>query len=443
MSRDKIGRNDSCPCGSGQKYKRCCLGARQPVQSPSAGVRLGSEPSSFFNAQPHHATAGSTLEHLLADVQSPRRESLPSWETTVVEAFLEADLALAFFRQKPAIASNALRKKWSLLVRDSPFLPWEHALPHALRTLERIEDESRATQVGARIRFGLEIGRVRDLRKVDESPLLAHELQQAFLNACITRPFFRPSMVALERFIGSMSGSYETGSDTRHVYEAVIRSSGRSVALPMHGFWKSPASQEQNFALFESLLITIGEGARTVVVSLEAGRFFYPGTLLLLEAFTPFFEQAGLPSWNSSGQDTCARRAEMLFGLLYDPFFVHIFLRYSHEREDAARQAVLQSLSERVSGRLFKSREPATAANFARSLSVACNGSPWFRAFESGVRTDDENGQALRDAFAPLWNAAVKNASLKGFPLANSIFMALGAPKPKRNAKKPSAVDAS
>ncbi len=23
----KIGRNDTCPCGSGKKYKRCCLGA--------------------------------------------------------------------------------------------------------------------------------------------------------------------------------------------------------------------------------------------------------------------------------------------------------------------------------------------------------------------------------------------------------------------------------
>ena len=25
MARKKIGRNDSCPCGSGKKYKRCCL----------------------------------------------------------------------------------------------------------------------------------------------------------------------------------------------------------------------------------------------------------------------------------------------------------------------------------------------------------------------------------------------------------------------------------
>jgi hypothetical protein len=25
MAHTKIGRNDPCPCGSGKKYKRCCL----------------------------------------------------------------------------------------------------------------------------------------------------------------------------------------------------------------------------------------------------------------------------------------------------------------------------------------------------------------------------------------------------------------------------------
>ena len=25
-TRRKIGRNDPCPCGSGKKYKKCCLG---------------------------------------------------------------------------------------------------------------------------------------------------------------------------------------------------------------------------------------------------------------------------------------------------------------------------------------------------------------------------------------------------------------------------------
>jgi preprotein translocase subunit SecA len=25
VSRRKVGRNDPCPCGSGKKYKKCCL----------------------------------------------------------------------------------------------------------------------------------------------------------------------------------------------------------------------------------------------------------------------------------------------------------------------------------------------------------------------------------------------------------------------------------
>ncbi len=36
----KIGRNDPCPCGSGRKYKNCCLedqGSGSPPEGP-AGV---------------------------------------------------------------------------------------------------------------------------------------------------------------------------------------------------------------------------------------------------------------------------------------------------------------------------------------------------------------------------------------------------------------------
>jgi tetratricopeptide (TPR) repeat protein len=36
----KIGRNDPCPCGSGQKYKRCCMGKDQAaVQAKRAAVQ--------------------------------------------------------------------------------------------------------------------------------------------------------------------------------------------------------------------------------------------------------------------------------------------------------------------------------------------------------------------------------------------------------------------
>ncbi|MDQ3419730.1 MAG: SEC-C metal-binding domain-containing protein [Acidobacteriota bacterium] len=36
----KTGRNDPCPCGSGQKYKRCCL-ARAEATRPALGQIAG------------------------------------------------------------------------------------------------------------------------------------------------------------------------------------------------------------------------------------------------------------------------------------------------------------------------------------------------------------------------------------------------------------------
>lgn len=33
MSKDKIGRNDPCPCGSGKKYKNCCLGSESEAET--------------------------------------------------------------------------------------------------------------------------------------------------------------------------------------------------------------------------------------------------------------------------------------------------------------------------------------------------------------------------------------------------------------------------
>lgn len=429
MSREKIGRNDPCPCGSGQKYKRCCLGGGQPIPGLA----------SFFNVQPGHTAMRSTVESLLLEAQSARHDAHLSQESTTVEAFLEADLVLALFKLKPASASNALRKKWSILFRDRPFLPWENALPHALHVFDRIDDKSPGIQSSARIRFGLEIGRVRDMGRADGSSLSTRELHQAFMNTCATRPLFRIAIAAMERFGTTMSGAYETRSEAKHIYEAIVRSDVCNNAIPLHGYWRTPASQEKNFAQFEALIVTIGEGTRTVAVSLDSGRFFYPGTRALLEALSPFLEKSGLASWNSSDQDSCAQRAEMLLGLLCDPFFIHVFLRYAHEREDAERQALLRCLSEQVVGHLSSTGERVTAANFARLIPSACSNSPWFRAFLAGVRTNNEDGQALREAFTPLWDTAIKNAALKGFPMANSIFLALGAPRPKRIAKKPGA----
>lgn len=39
----KIGRNDSCPCGSGKKYKNCCLGREAQEGEGTMAVRLMEE----------------------------------------------------------------------------------------------------------------------------------------------------------------------------------------------------------------------------------------------------------------------------------------------------------------------------------------------------------------------------------------------------------------
>jgi hypothetical protein len=36
MSRDRVGRNDPCPCGSGRKYKRCCMDKIIPIEESTA-----------------------------------------------------------------------------------------------------------------------------------------------------------------------------------------------------------------------------------------------------------------------------------------------------------------------------------------------------------------------------------------------------------------------
>lgn len=41
----KIGRNDPCPCGSGKKYKKCCMGKGGIVERlPNMAERSGGFP---------------------------------------------------------------------------------------------------------------------------------------------------------------------------------------------------------------------------------------------------------------------------------------------------------------------------------------------------------------------------------------------------------------
>jgi len=40
----KVGRNDPCPCGSGQKYKKCCLHKAEPASPFESALEVDARP---------------------------------------------------------------------------------------------------------------------------------------------------------------------------------------------------------------------------------------------------------------------------------------------------------------------------------------------------------------------------------------------------------------
>lgn len=45
---DKVGRNDPCPCGSGKKYKQCCMHSSEKEEpQPHPSPRFRFEPGSY------------------------------------------------------------------------------------------------------------------------------------------------------------------------------------------------------------------------------------------------------------------------------------------------------------------------------------------------------------------------------------------------------------
>jgi len=48
---EKLGRNDPCPCGSGKKYKQCCL-AKDEAKERAARAKAAAEAAAAAPAEP-------------------------------------------------------------------------------------------------------------------------------------------------------------------------------------------------------------------------------------------------------------------------------------------------------------------------------------------------------------------------------------------------------
>jgi len=71
----KVGRNDPCPCGSGKKYKKCCIQERHKpyyltstVQYPDGGMEV------FHSRVENHAVKSTWRELTKAEKVKSKRD---------------------------------------------------------------------------------------------------------------------------------------------------------------------------------------------------------------------------------------------------------------------------------------------------------------------------------------------------------------------------------
>ena len=121
-SREKIGRNDPCPCGSGKKYKHCCLREEQRVayESPwrkqhEASDRLTSELMRFVRAE-FDGVLPEVWQDFNQDTFPPAIDDFPG-ETQIFMPFFLFDwdpdrpVRSRAKRRKPGIVAQAFLEK--------------------------------------------------------------------------------------------------------------------------------------------------------------------------------------------------------------------------------------------------------------------------------------------------------------------------------------------
>jgi tetratricopeptide (TPR) repeat protein len=132
---DEVGRNDPCPCGSGKKYKKCCMGKggpRRPVPTlPRAGLREHAQ------AAQEHARAGRLPEAKQAYEQALRAK--PD-DVTALQGLAEVEGRLG----RPGESVSLLRRA---IAADERNLPAHVVL---CQMLLRVGDFDGATQSARR-----------------------------------------------------------------------------------------------------------------------------------------------------------------------------------------------------------------------------------------------------------------------------------------------------
>ncbi|QHW31836.1 hypothetical protein GZH47_13980 [Paenibacillus rhizovicinus] len=69
IKNTKVGRNDPCPCGSGLKYKKCCLSKDEASRALQAQAQVSAAPASIsFENEQLYIAVPETIEEMYASI---------------------------------------------------------------------------------------------------------------------------------------------------------------------------------------------------------------------------------------------------------------------------------------------------------------------------------------------------------------------------------------
>jgi hypothetical protein len=147
------GRNDPCPCGSGKKYKQCCL------KRPQGSIPVLGGPSSTPSSQPPIRLTENTLHQLYLeetssigwfadlDAESLRRLLLYTWYTLLWNP-VDFDDSLRKFYGDVIDGPNAVRFIQTLKRRRSYCEGYAWAIPNQ-QAIDTLVEHSPLIEVGA------------------------------------------------------------------------------------------------------------------------------------------------------------------------------------------------------------------------------------------------------------------------------------------------------
>lgn len=121
-ARRKIGRNEPCPCGSGKKYKKCCLARHERARALLRGTQARDfQPKKPEESLPEHAVKGFDL------LAAARYEDAIAHALTLLQSYPEDDrlhdtLASAYLAVgKLPEAEEICRARWQVAKEEKAF----------------------------------------------------------------------------------------------------------------------------------------------------------------------------------------------------------------------------------------------------------------------------------------------------------------------------------